>query len=79
MGGSAITSAGDTYAVRAGILEAVRAFRSESAGPVVGRLLLAVLDVAAGVVALVRPGITALDLVLWVAAWAVARRPAPGR
>ncbi|WP_127501091.1 HdeD family acid-resistance protein [Actinoplanes solisilvae] len=49
----------------------MRAFRSEAAGPVVGRLLIGVLDVAAGVVALLWPGITALVLVLWIVAWAV--------
>ncbi|HET6479442.1 MAG TPA: DUF308 domain-containing protein [Actinoplanes sp.] len=59
------------FSIGSGILEGVRAFRSEAAGPTVGRLLLALLDVAAGVVALVWPGITALVLVLWIAAWAV--------
>jgi uncharacterized membrane protein HdeD (DUF308 family) len=51
--------------------EAARAFRAEAAGPVAGRLLLAALDVVAGVVALVWPGITVVALVLWVAAWAI--------
>jgi uncharacterized membrane protein HdeD (DUF308 family) len=58
------------YAFIAAGMEAVRAFRSETAGPVAGRLLLALLDVAAGVVALAWPGITALSLALLVAAWA---------
>jgi uncharacterized membrane protein HdeD (DUF308 family) len=60
------------YAFLAAGMEAVRAFRSSAAGPVVGRLLLALLDVVAGVVALAWPGITALALVLWVAVWALA-------
>jgi uncharacterized membrane protein HdeD (DUF308 family) len=50
--------------------EAVRAFRSASAGPVVGWLLLALLDIVAGIVALTWPGITALALVTVVAVWA---------
>ncbi|HET6484159.1 MAG TPA: DUF308 domain-containing protein [Actinoplanes sp.] len=59
------------YCFFAGVMEGTRAFRSEAAGPVVGRLLLAVLDIAAGVVALAWPGITALALVYFVAIWAV--------
>jgi len=47
------------------------AFSSEEAGPVVGHLLLGLLDIAVGVVALAWPGITALVLLLWVGAWAV--------
>jgi len=47
------------------------AFSSEEAGPVVGHLLLDLLDIAVGVVALAWPGITALVLLLWVGAWAV--------
>jgi uncharacterized membrane protein HdeD (DUF308 family) len=39
-------------------------------GPVVGRLLLALLDVAAGAAALYWPEITALALVVLVSAWA---------
>jgi uncharacterized membrane protein HdeD (DUF308 family) len=58
------------YAFIAAAAETVRAFRSDTAGPVVGYLLLAVLSLAAGVVALVWPGITAEVLTLWVAAWA---------
>jgi len=44
---------------------------SEKAGPVAGHLLLGLLDIAAGVVALAWPGITAAVLVIWVGAWAV--------
>ena len=58
------------YAFIAAAMDAVRAFSSSRAGPVVGYLLLAVLALAAGVVALVWPNITALVLVLWIAAWA---------
>lgn len=50
--------------------EAMRAFRSASAGAVIGWLLLALVDVAAGVAVLAWPGITALALVILVAAWA---------
>lgn len=47
------------------------AFSSEKAGPVAGHLLLALLDVAAGVVAIVSPGITAWALTIVIGAWAV--------
>jgi uncharacterized membrane protein HdeD (DUF308 family) len=53
-------------------LQAVRAFSSGTAGPVFGHLLLALIDVAAGVVAIVWPGPTALVLVLVVGIWAFA-------
>jgi uncharacterized membrane protein HdeD (DUF308 family) len=59
------------YAFTDGILEAGRAFRSRTAGPVAGHLLLALVDVAAGLVAVVWPGPTALVLVIVVAVWAV--------
>ena len=59
------------YAFIAAGTDTIRAFSSKRAGPVAGYLLLAVLSLAAGIVALVWPGITALALVLWVAAWAV--------
>ena len=59
------------YAFLMGIAEATRAFASRTAGPVIWRLLLALLDIAAGVIAIVWPGITALALVLLVAFWAL--------
>jgi uncharacterized membrane protein HdeD (DUF308 family) len=58
------------YAFMDAGVEGARAFGSASAGPVVGRLLLALVDVAAGVLAVVWPGPTALVLVIVVAAWA---------
>jgi uncharacterized membrane protein HdeD (DUF308 family) len=59
------------YAFMAGGLEAMRAFTSTRAGPVLGHLLLGLVYLAAGVVALAWPGPTALVLVLVVATWAV--------
>jgi uncharacterized membrane protein HdeD (DUF308 family) len=59
------------YAFIAAVTDGMRAFSSDSAGPVFGYLLLAVLSVIAGVIALVWPGITALVLTIWVAAWAL--------
>ena len=58
------------YAFMAAAADAMRAFASRNAGPVVGYLLLSVLSAAAGVVALAWPDITALILTLWVGAWA---------
>ena len=52
-------------------LQAMRAFSSGSAGPVFGHLLLGLVDLAAGVIALVWPGPTALVLVLIIGIWAV--------
>jgi uncharacterized membrane protein HdeD (DUF308 family) len=52
-------------------LQTVRAFSSGNAGPVFGHLLLALIDLAAGVVALVWPGPTAYVLVLIIGIWAV--------
>src|SRR5690242_12479149 len=54
------------YAFIAAGLQAMRAFSSRTAGPVLGHLLLALIDLAAGVIALVWPGPTALVLVLVV-------------
>jgi len=51
-------------------LQAARAFSGGSAGPVFGHLLLGLIDIAAGVIALVWPGPTALVLVLIVGIWA---------
>ena len=58
------------YAFMAAGLQTVRAFTSGTAGPVFGHLLLALIDLAAGVVALVWPSPTAFVLVIVVAAWA---------
>ena len=58
------------YAFIAAGMEAVKAFSSERAGPVMGHLLLGLVDVGAGVIALAWPGPTALVLVLLVGAWA---------
>jgi len=58
------------YAFIAAALQAMRAFSSTTAGPVFGHLLLALIDLAAGVVALVWPGPTALVLVLIIGIWA---------
>ena len=58
------------YAFMDAGLQMVRAFTSRSAGPVIGHLLLALIDLAAGVVALVWPSPTALVLVIVVAVWA---------
>jgi uncharacterized membrane protein HdeD (DUF308 family) len=58
------------YAFIAAGLQAMRAFSGRTPGPVFGHLLLALIDLAAGVVALAWPGPTALVLVLVVAIWA---------
>src|SRR6185437_14864321 len=55
------------YAFMAAGLQAARAFSSRNAGPVFGHLLLGLIDLAAGVVALVWPGPTAYVLVFIVA------------
>jgi uncharacterized membrane protein HdeD (DUF308 family) len=59
------------FAFIAAATDTMRAFSSDKAGPVAGYLLLALLSAAAGVAALVWPGITALALVIWVGAWAL--------
>ena len=58
------------YAFIGAGLRLARAFSSDSAGPVFGHLLLGLVDLAAGIVALVWPGPTALVLVLIVGVWA---------
>ena len=58
------------YAFVSGAAAAARAFAGRYAGRVVGYLLLALLDVVAGIAALAWPGITALVLTIWIAAWA---------
>ena len=59
------------YAFMAAGLQAMRAFSSRKAGPVLGHLLLGLVDLAAGVIALAWPGPTALVLVLIVGVWAI--------
>jgi len=59
------------YAFSDAILQGARAFSSDRAGPVAGHLLLALIDIAAGVIAIVWPEPTALVLVYVVAAWAI--------
>ena len=60
------------YAFMDAGLQTVRAFSSRTAGPVLGHLLLALVDLVAGVIALVWPAPTAFVLVIVVAAWALA-------
>jgi uncharacterized membrane protein HdeD (DUF308 family) len=60
------------YAFMDAGLQTARAFSSRTAGPVLGHLLLALVDVVAGVFALAWPAPTAFVLVLVVAAWALA-------
>lgn len=61
----AVLAFGDAF------IQAARGFSSDSFGSVAGHLLLALLDVAAGVVALAWPGITAWVLTIWIGAWAI--------
>jgi uncharacterized membrane protein HdeD (DUF308 family) len=53
-------------------LQSTRAFSGRDAGPVIGHLLVALIDLAAGVAALVWPAPTAFVLVLVVGFWALA-------
>ena len=59
------------YAFMAAGLQTRRAFTSRAAGPVLGHLLLGVIDLVAGVVALAWPLPTVFVLVIVVAAWAL--------
>jgi uncharacterized membrane protein HdeD (DUF308 family) len=52
-------------------LQTMRAFSSRTAGPVLGHLVLALVDVAAGLFALAWPAPTVFVLVIVVAAWAL--------
>jgi uncharacterized membrane protein HdeD (DUF308 family) len=60
------------FAFLSSVVEAVVAFRSDKGGAVAGHLVLSLLSLAGGVAALAWPGITALVLTIWVAAWALA-------
>lgn len=59
-------------------LQAMRAFRSAAVGPVLGHLLLGLIDLGAGIVALAWPLPTALVLVLIVGIWAIAAGESTG-
>lgn len=59
------------YAFMAGGLQAMLAFSSDRAGPVIGHLLLGLACLVAGATAIVWPGPTAYVLVLVVASWAL--------
>jgi uncharacterized membrane protein HdeD (DUF308 family) len=48
-----------------------RAAAADRSGPVASHVAIALLDIAAGVVALVWPAITVFVLTVWVAAWAI--------
>ena len=52
------------------VIQITRAFNTDAVGPVLGRVLLALVDVAAGVVAIAWPGITAEVLTIWIGIWA---------
>jgi uncharacterized membrane protein HdeD (DUF308 family) len=58
------------YAFASAGLQTMRAFSSASPGPVLGHLLLAVIDAIAGLLAVAWPGPTLLVLVLIVGVWA---------
>jgi uncharacterized membrane protein HdeD (DUF308 family) len=60
------------YAFADTVFEGARAFASRRAWPVLGHLLLAVIDLAAGVIAVVWPAPTALALTLIIGIWAMA-------
>jgi len=60
------------YAFMDAVVQAVRAFSEVRARAVIGRILIALVDVAAGVVAIAYPNITAVALVVIVAIWAIA-------
>jgi uncharacterized membrane protein HdeD (DUF308 family) len=59
------------YAFVAAAMDGIRAFSSDRGWSVIGHLLLSVLSLAAGVVALIWPGPTALVLALIVGWWAL--------
>jgi uncharacterized membrane protein HdeD (DUF308 family) len=59
------------YAFLAAFMQGSRAFSSDGFGPVLGHLLLAVIDIAAGVFALAWPAPTVLVLVYVVGFWAI--------
>ena len=60
------------YAFTDAVFEGARAFGSQRVWPVLGHLVLALIDVAAGLVAVVWSGPSALVLTLIVGIWAIA-------
>jgi uncharacterized membrane protein HdeD (DUF308 family) len=60
------------YAFMDAVVQAVRAFSGVRTGAANARILIALVDVAAGVVAIAYPNITAVALVVIVAIWAIA-------
>ncbi len=59
------------FAFAASGLQVMQAFSSAKGWPVLGHLLLGLVDLAAGIIALAWPGPTALVLVLVVGVWAI--------
>src|SRR5712691_3067456 len=59
------------YAFMDAGFEVMRAFSSGKPGPVIGHLLLGLVDIAGGAIALAWPAPTALVLVILVGSWAV--------
>jgi uncharacterized membrane protein HdeD (DUF308 family) len=59
------------YAFSDAVVQAMRAFSSDGFGPVLGHLLLGLIDIAAGVFALAWPAPTVYVLVLVVGFWAI--------
>jgi len=60
------------YAFMDAVVQAVRAFSGGRTGAANARILIGLVDVAAGVVAIAYPNITAVVLVVIVAIWAIA-------
>jgi uncharacterized membrane protein HdeD (DUF308 family) len=59
------------YTFSAAIMQGIRAFSSEASGPVLGHLLLAAVNIAAGIFAVAWPSPTVLVLVYVVGFWAI--------
>ena len=53
------------------LIQLFRAFETDDGWQIVGHILLGLVDIAAGVVALAWPGITAEVLTIWIGIWAI--------
>lgn len=53
------------------VIQLLRAFASDTGWQVVGHILLGLIDIAAGIVAIAWPGITAEVLTIWIGLWAI--------